>query len=407
MSRWSDDFLASMRQEMDPVADECVKALFEEGGLSTVRAFHGELVDDMGAPVPGLPPALTRYIEAASEPPSFPWISDDESARLLAQAEEILSSHGTLQFILLACASLPECYIDRLGMPVLFLTQKLNTNVTRRVVETSRYTVDVMSMDGFSPTGAGLDSARKVRLMHAATRYLILHASPDELADGLPASVAGAFRDHSWQESFGQPINQEDLAYTLQTFAWVTVRGFRDCNADLTPDEELSIIHCWNIAGHYMGIRHDLMPQTVAEAEELFELIKARVKGESEEGKSLTAAVMDFAQNLFHTSVFKTMPRVLTRHLVGDETADMLGLPQNSLIDEFNEKRWMLELSTIVNIREKRLGTFPGARELAAKAFQFVVGEGVRERSEEDGKVPFTIPESLADNWAITELDPT
>lgn len=407
MSRWTDSFLASMRQEMDPPADACVKALFEEHGLGVVKSFHGALVDELGAPLEGLPPAMTTYLEKASEPPDFPWISEEESRRLMKKAEELLSSHGSLQFILLACASLPECYIDRLGMPVLFLTQKLNSNITRRVVETSRYTVDVMSRDGFTPTGRGLDSARKVRLMHAATRYLILNTSDADLAAGLPPGVADVFASHNWKSEFGLPINQEDLAYTLQTFAWVTVRGFRDCQAGLDADEELSIIHCWNVAGHFMGVRHDLMPRTVEEAEELFSLIKERVKGESEEGKSLTAAVMDFAQNLFHTDVFKTAPRVLTRRLVGDETADMLGLPPNSVLDEFNEARWMLELSTIVHFREHRLDLFPGSRELAATAFQFIVGEGVRERSEADGAVPFTIPESLADHWAIEELDPT
>jgi ER-bound oxygenase mpaB/B'/Rubber oxygenase, catalytic domain len=405
MSRWSNEFLESMRQEMDPVADECVKGLFEDFGLGTVADLHGQLVDEEGKPREGLPEAMARYLEETAKPPDFPWVSAEESTRMLETAEAVLNSHGILQFILLSCASLPECYVDRLGMPVLFLTQKLNKDITRRVVETARYVVDVMSTDGFMATGHGLDSARKVRLMHAATRYLILNSTDARLADGLPAGVAEVFRDNEWKEEMGMPINQEDLAYTLQTFAWVTVRGFRDLWAGLEPHEEEAIIHVWNIAGHHMGIRHDLLPHNVEEAEQLFDQVKARVQGESVEGKSLTAAVMDFAESNFHTEFFKSSPRVLTRHLVGDETADMLGLPENSMLDEFNEKRWIAELSVIVHFREARLDRFPGARDLAEKAFQWIVGDKIREKSEEDGKVPFTIPESLAPNWAVNTMD--
>jgi hypothetical protein len=384
---------------MDPLADETVKELFEGFGLGTLKTFHGALVDHEGKPKDGLPEAMVRYLEATSQPPDF--LDPDK----LKVAEEILNSHGILIFLLLACASLPECYVDRLGMPVLFLTQKLNEDITRRVIETSKYVVDVLSRDGFSPAGRGLASARKVRLMHAATRYLILNTDEATLAEGLPPGLVEHLKTVDWREELGLPINQEDLAYTLQTFAWVSIRGMRDLKADLEPHEEEAIVHCWNVSGHYMGIDRDLLPASVDEAEELFNMIKARVAGESIEGKSMTAAILEFAEKNIKLRHFEAAPRVLTRYLIGDETADMLGLPAPTLHERWDEKRWIAELSLIVHFREKRLDRFPGLRDWAAKKFALVAGELTEKASHAKGRVPFEIPESLAEHWTINTLD--
>jgi hypothetical protein len=400
MSRWTDEFLSAKRQRMDPLADETVKELFEKHGLAVVRSFHGDLVDDQGNPKAGLPDAMVRYLNETSKPPE--WLDPAK----VALGEEILQSHGILIFILLACASLPECYVDRLGMPVLFLTQKLNNkDISRRVVETSKYVVDVLSKDGFKPTGRGLDSTRKVRLMHAATRYLILHTDEKQLAAGLPPSVVEGLKGLNWKEELGLPVNQEDLAYTLQTFAWVSIRGMRDLKAKLEPREEEAIIHCWNVAGHYLGIDGDLLPESVDEAEELFKAIKARVAGESVEGKSLTAAIIEFAEQNIKLEHFEAAPRVLTRYLVGDETADMLGLPRPGLKERFDMKRWVLELSVIVHLREKRLDHFPEMRRRAAKRFGRLGGVITEIGATKDDRVPFEIPTNLADHWSINELD--
>lgn len=395
---WSNDFLASMRQEMDPLADETVKALFADQGVAVMRSFHGDLVDEAGNPLPGLPDAMVRYLEETAKPPD--WVDPVK----LELAEKLLNSHGILIFLLLSWASLPECYVDRLGMPVLFLTQKLNVDISRRVIETCKYVVDVLSRDGFKPTGRGLDSARKVRLMHAAVRHLILNTPAERLAEGLPPDVAKVFAENNWKQEMGLPINQEDLAYTLQTFGWVCVRGMRDLHADLEPHEEDAIIHCWRVAGHYMGIRHDLLPETVDDSRALFDAIKKRVAGPSVEGESLTAAVLDFAEKNVKLSHLKAAPQVFTRFLVGDETADMLGIPQPTRHQAWDQKRWVLELATIVHFREKRLDRFKGMRDLAARKFGLIGGVITELASHMHGRTPFTIPEELAPNWAVNKL---
>jgi hypothetical protein len=399
MSRWSGDFLASKREVGDPLADDTVRSLFESDGLEALRAFGGNLVDENGHPTEGLSEAMVHYLEATSAPPDF------LDPAKLEQAQAILNSHGALIFIILVCAGLPECYVGKLGVPVLFLTQKLNQDITRRVVEVTKYMVDVMSPDGFSPTGRGLDSARKVRLMHAAIRYMILNADQASLARGLPSRVAEGIRSVDWQRDLGLPVNQEDMAYSLQTLGWVTVRCMRDLNVGLEPEQEEAIIHCWNVSGHYLGIDHDLLPQSVEEAQALFEAIKVRVAGESIEGKSMTAAVLDFAAEKISLGHLKAAPRVLTRYLVGDDTADMLGLPTLSDRERSRQKRWVSELSTVARLREKRLSLVPWMRRLAAGLFSRTGGVVTERAATADGRVPFELPESLADHWTVNAFE--
>ena len=83
------------------------------------------------------------------------------------------------------------------------------------------------------------------------------------------------YKDY-WDKE-GQPINQEDLAYTLQTFSWVGVRGLRTLGLGLSDKEELAIIHCWRLAGHHMGIQDELVPESVEESEAMFEAMKKRL----------------------------------------------------------------------------------------------------------------------------------
>jgi len=292
---------------------------------------------------------------------------------------------------------------------VLFLTQKLNTEVKRRVIETCLYVASVLSTGGFSPTGHGLDATRKVRLMHAATRYLVLNSTDERLAAGLPGRVAEVFANHGWEESMGMPINQEDLGYTLQTFAWVMVRGMESMGLKLETEERDAIIHCWNVAGHYLGVDHRLMPNDAAEAEQLFNQMKARLAGPSPEGESMMAALLTFVDEYLIEKLFdeetddhyKPMPEMLVRYLVGDETAGMLGIEQPTEEDLRRGRIWLTVFKGIVKIREARFDAFPFMRKISDKIFEKIsLGRWGRLAGSE----AFQIPDDLAKNWAVVEM---
>jgi hypothetical protein len=206
----------------------------------------------------------------------------------------------------------------REGVRVLAGTGYLTTDSARRVAETGQMVMDVMSPGGLmtsSGTGKGILSALKVRLMHAAIRYMVANGRT-----ALKWDVAAS----------GQPVCQEDLAYTLMTFSYVTVRSMKRLGIVLTAHQEEAYIHCWNVIGHIMGILPGLLPANLAEAKVLFDTIKARQTGPNAEGQVLTAALVNgfLAPTMSRILPLtgKHLPAVMIRTLIGDDTADDLGV---------------------------------------------------------------------------------
>jgi ER-bound oxygenase mpaB/B'/Rubber oxygenase, catalytic domain len=429
----TDEYLNKMRRVKDPLADDAVAALFQ-GDLMQgfIKLFKEPLMQD-GKPIAGLPDAVTHYLIEQAKPPTT-WEVNPE---LLALGDDIQSSHGLLTLSILACASLPECYVDWRGMPVLKLTQQLSRKdaIERRVIETCLYLNYVLSNDGFDPRGPALAlvATRKVRLMHAAARYLIL-APDDEVNAKLPPDAAKRFNDFddTFWTSEGQPINQEDLAYTLQTFSWVGVRGLRTLRLGLSDREEEAIIHCWRLAGHHMGILDELVPATVDESRKAFDQMKKRLaffeegneRGEMgrRDGVELTNALMDWATDGFLKGVMDSLDakvgthrHILTQkklapltkqlmlHLVGEKTAGMLGIKRSDYDSSqwARARRWLFVVGSIARIREWGLDRIPGFRAFSNFAFEQISGMRWERIIKEKNWTPFA--RDVGDHWSADE----
>ena len=356
--KWADGaFLDAMRQEADPLADGVVQALFNELGPEGVMAFHGGLIRRDGVPAESLPASLQQVVESyIDESSRLPGWADPQQ---IERAEEVLRSYGLVAYTILACASLPECYVDWRGVPVLYMSQRLTEHVHRRVVETSQFTMGVMSQDGLGAGGSGVIAAQKVRLMHASMRRLILLEPPEQAAQENLPDIASVFRHANWMAELGAPINQEDMAFTLQTFAWVIVRGMRTLDCRLSPADEEAIIHVWNVAGHIMGIRPELMPSSVSEAEQLFLKLKTRLAGPSQEGQALMAALLEF---LHKASPLRYLPETLIRDLIGDGTADLLAIPTLSVKERRQAEKWVGRIEEVNHLESGVLRGLPFLR---------------------------------------------
>ena len=208
-SRWTTELLAKIRNEMDPVADRAVAKFYESGEVTEVNRLLSTLIAGTERPASELPPALREYLEATSTLPV--WL-DPAKIKL---GEEVFGEYGVGSCAILACASLPECYMMRNGIHVLAMTQRLTQHAQRRVLETAQMIMAVMFPGGLAPDGIGIRTAQKVRLMHAAMRFLILH-QPARPAP--PTTLADVMQHEVWKTEYGQPINQEDLLFTLMTF---------------------------------------------------------------------------------------------------------------------------------------------------------------------------------------------
>ncbi|MDX1433139.1 MAG: oxygenase MpaB family protein, partial [Gammaproteobacteria bacterium] len=221
--------------------------------------------------------------------------------------------------------------------------------------------VDVMADDAlFTPGGAagpGLRAVVKVRLMHAIIRELIMRRS--EIAAPLAAAQAngGAAGDTPREAFFarfvtpqgfdaqhpepwntvrdGVPINQEQLAATLLTFSWVTLKAIRQFGVRIESDEERAFMHRWNVIGHLLGIDDAITTRLddTAQAHALFEKMMARNRRATVDGPELARALIGYLESniaqrapIFSRLGGKRVVRILTRDLAGDDTADILGI---------------------------------------------------------------------------------
>ena len=312
----SDALLDRMRETVDPPADAVAESLCDRGAHRLVADLikNRQMWDQDGEPSRLLPEDVRAYMKAASRLPEW----RDPTA--VAGAEAFFLLYGLASATLLACASLPQCYVMKYGTEVLAYTKFLQVDPRRRVRETAQMVMDVMCPGGLTPGGRGVRATMKVRVMHAIVRHMIEH---DPGARPNPSEPA-------LRAKFGRPINQEDMVYTLMTFSYVVVEGFRTMGYGMTGAERDGYIHCWNVVGFLMGIREELLPARFADAEELFNAIQRRQHGRSDAGQKLTAALLTALEDAVPGRLHDPLPAALTRKLIGHQTADILGIERSS-----------------------------------------------------------------------------
>jgi hypothetical protein len=165
----------------------------------------------------------------------------------------------------------------------------------------------------------------------AEAAALIPRIAPIGPADSMPR----ALHVHGWDlQRCALPSNQEELAYTLLTFSYVFLRGMRRLGIPFTPTQEEDYLHAWNVAGSFLGIRRELMADTMEEAKALFDRMQARGRedwaamppGIEDPRRHLGAALMGAMESVFPAGAFKAFPVLLTRRLLEPATARDLGL---------------------------------------------------------------------------------
>ena len=304
MMTWTDDMLDAARQRTDPPADALVATLVAEQGLDQARALFDTLIRQVDLPLAELPAPMADFVRIQGQLP--PWAD----ARLLRRAETVFLDHGPKFLLYLYYLSLPTLYACAKGAQVLYLTGRLmpsregHARFSRRIAETGQFLLDVMTPGGLRPGGQGIQTTLRVRLIHAAIRHFI------------PAT--------QWDPAWGRPINQEDMAITLQTFAVCMFRGLARTGIDLSPADAAAYYHAWRVVGHLLGLEPALVPETPAGGEALLDRILARQAAPSEAGQALTRALVTFAEETTPGKSFDQAPRILIRHLAGPELTRML-----------------------------------------------------------------------------------
>ena len=282
---------------------------------------------------PAVVSALQAYLDEGRNLPA--WARADEIER----AEDVFMEYGPLSCTLLFCASLPQCYVLPQLAEVLHIAGQLEAHTEHRIRRTAAMVFPVMMKGGLARgDGGGVAQVLKVRLIHATIRHLILRGPPESAhgriaplaTAGVGANLQQALVSHGWDVARqGLPCNQLELAYTLLTFGYVFLKGLRALGLPLSTQQEEAYLHTWNVAGHVLGIRDDLMAHTMEQAGAMFQHIQAMARSRQaapDDRPGLGRALMDTMARAITLPVIRLLPVPLTRLLIGNGTADKIGV---------------------------------------------------------------------------------
>jgi anti-anti-sigma factor len=372
--KWTNEFLDQMRMIGDPPADRAVQELFEEGEVEAVNELMRNLVSNDYVPPSDLPPAIRRYLENTTDLPA--WADWSRIKR----GQALFERFGVQIVTILFCGSLPISYAARKGVHVLWLTNRMNQSPYRRIIETAQMVLDVMNPGGLQRDGAGLRSAQKVRLVHAAIRHLLL-------ARGLWDTAA-----------YDYPINQEDLAGTLMTFSHAITVGLPKLGAHLHPQEIEDYLHTWKLVGYAMGISPEMLPDNAADAQTLSDTIFQRqivgTRADNVEGEELTTTLLKLLAEMIPTRAFDDLPKALARHLIGDSVADLLGIEPVSWQGALMPLQWANALLDQTGDIAPIVGKATGV------VFRQVM-KGLMLHNLGGQRAAFSIPDSLQQKWEL------
>ena len=375
--QWSQNFLDMMRKIGDPAADQAVQELLASEQVTAVNRLMKILVTNDHVPPSDLPPVIRDYLDKTTQLPSW----TDWSR--IKRGQHFFERHGVQIVTILFCGSLPMSYAARKGAHVLAMTQRMNRDPYRRIIETAQLILDVMTPGGLQLNGTGLRSAQKVRLMHAAVRQILLNSG-------------------HWDTAvFDYPINQEDMAGTLMAFSHAINVGLPMLGVSLTREQEDDYNHIWNVVGSLMGISNDLLPANTVEAKILSDTITSRHIGgtpaDNLEGQELTIHLIRMMQEKMPSRVLDDLPKALIRYLAGDRVGDLLGIDPVSWQGAIKSFQWANEL-----VEHGTDNVIIGR--VVSVVFRQVMNNLMRHNLAGQ-RASFSIPKGLAQQWGINRPD--
>ena len=247
--------------------------------------------------------------------------------------------------------------------------------------------VDVMTPGGLEPGGVGYRAVRHVRLMHAAVRHVLCHPDENDKEGGAPIEP--------WDTGLGLPINQLQLLGTLFSFSVEGIRALGRSGVRLGNDQAEAYIHVWNLVGRQIGILEELLPLSWQDSRTLWEERKRLEYGPTPEGKELTRAALECMRELFAFTHMPGLPASGIRHYLGNETADMLGVPKSDwtrvIFEVMHRTDFLYELALV-----RLPGTGPIASALGRRVWAGF------ELFERDGERPsFQVTDELKQAWGM------
>ncbi|HKP64577.1 MAG TPA: oxygenase MpaB family protein [Polyangiales bacterium] len=302
------DRIAEFFSEGDALADAAVTALRELPGGQARQLLERALqhgIDAVEAPPPALV-ALFRQLE------HVPFWVDHERC---THGGEVFYRCGPFGGMALGFGALARAYCSSGGNKPLTLTGALIDRTPARIANTGNFMCAVSARDGLLLRAPGFCAAVQVRLMHARIRTGLLAKS--------------SWRSDDW----GVPINQADTALTALLFSHGFAGFVRKLGVHVSAEEEADLVHLWRYAGYLMGVREELLCATVAEAQQLAEIVDMIDAGPDDDSRRLLEPLLERRPSelaVRSERVGRFVQRLFTaacRDMIGDAFADRVGLP--------------------------------------------------------------------------------
>jgi hypothetical protein len=261
-----------------------------------------------------------QFIQQADQLP--PWAD----SRLMKTGATLFARNAETIMSLLGLLSLPYCYTAADGARVLYLSEMMRKQTAKRLLDTATFVWEVMDPDAFDTNDKAYTAILKVRLMHAAVRYYTV-------------------QNPEWNQDWGVPINQEDMAGTNLSFSLIVIRGLRLLGYPIDQPDRKAFMHLWAVVGYFTGLDQQLIPAHLKQASQLEKIIKKRQFQPSAHGHELTQSLTDHILLLNQSKASATDIKALMRYLLGQDVAAMLGieapnLPQYKLTLIQNHNFW-------------------------------------------------------------------
>ncbi len=311
------------------------------------------------------------------------WVDSDK----IAMGADLCIRHGVELCMILMCASLPACYADAPGVVALDQSHQLTKHPRRRVIETTRFALDVLQPGNLTDNNHGAITAKKVRLLHATNRR-ILHHQPE-----------GRWNEKEW----GIPLNQEYLALTLMTFATVVLDGMAKSHLYVSPEEQEAFMHTWRYVGYLMGVDETLLPENVEDGKSLYETIAKRVYASSLSGIALTSGLVDVLEEILPGEIMDGVIPAQIRLYMGEEVSDMLGVakvPPHGIM-----KRLMNVVGAVHGI-ETNLFRNHQLMGIANDSLGRLILKGLAELERADHRDQFHVPDMMSEIWNLDAKTP-
>ena len=297
---YNNELLNSKRLSGDPEADEFIRFVFADHEKK--QQLQQWMGGKSGTAHLGLLKAAYpefNFIAHADRLPSW------AQPRLMKTGAIFYARHSEIIMSLLGLLSLPYCYTAANGAMVLYLSELIRKQTTKRLFDTAVFVWEVMGPDAFGTTGQAYEEILKVRILHAAVRYYTLQSG-------------------KWDDAWGLPINQEDMAGTNLSFSLIVIRGLRMLGYTVSQADQAAFMHIWAVVGYLTGLDDDLIPENGRMALQLDALIKKRQFSVSAHGQELTASLIAHILSVNKSKATANDIMGLMRYLLGKEIANML-----------------------------------------------------------------------------------